>query len=234
MDFEESVSGFEVRGPWTDAVEHGERVTRALREVGADETHPDAFAEWDEWRPKPDESADADEEINERTAEQASVAEGEGEQEGKSPGEDVREAGERLADSYERLEEDDTEGAVEGWRESLDYVVRAADSAGRKAVRSVEGAVYRRVMTQLAPYYFDNELVSANLQQAGDDDRFVFEVDVNADDHREAVGELLHEYADTVDRWHVETETATANAEAAEGVESPESDGDPNPGPHAQ
>jgi len=222
MEFEESVSGFEVRGPWQDVVEHGDRVTRALESAGAEEAYPDAFAEWQEWRPRPTESDD--DEIHDRTAEQAAVDEGEGEQAGESPGDDIRTAGERLADSYESLEDDDRESAVANWRESLDYVARAADSAGRKAVRSVEGAVYRHVMTQLAPYYFDNELVSANLQQAGDDDEFVLEVDVNDDDLREAVRERLHEYADTVDRWHVETETDTESAQAAEGVEPPESD----------
>ncbi|PSQ60762.1 hypothetical protein BRD18_00125 [Halobacteriales archaeon SW_7_71_33] len=229
VEFEESVSGFEVRGPWDDVVEHGERFTRALQEAGADEAYPETFEEWCEWRPKLDDSGDRD--INERTAEQAAVSEGEGERAGESPGDDIRTAGEHLAASYEALEDDDREGAVEGWRESLDYVVRAADSAGRKAVRSVEGAVYRHVMTQLAPYYFDNELVSANLQRAGTEGEFVFEVDVNDDDLREEAGELLREYADTVDRWHVDARPETENVEAAEGVEPPEVDDDLDPGP---
>jgi len=229
MEFEESVSGFEVRGQWDDVVEHGERFTVALQETGADETYPETFGEWQEWRPKLDESGN--QEIDERTAEQAAVSEGEGERVGESPGDDIRTAGEHLAASYEALEADDREGAVEGWRESLDYVARAADSAGRKAVRSVEGAVYRHVMTQLAPYYFDNDLVSANLQQAGDEGEFVFEVGVNDDDLREDVGERLREYADTVDRWHVGADPETENAEAAEGVEPPDDSGGLDPGP---
>jgi hypothetical protein len=32
---EESVSGFRVRGSWGDVVEHGERITRALRDLAA-------------------------------------------------------------------------------------------------------------------------------------------------------------------------------------------------------
>ena len=47
----------------------------------------------------------------------------------------VAEAGEELAESYRKLESDDTEGAVEKWQDSLGYVARAADSASRKAPR---------------------------------------------------------------------------------------------------
>jgi hypothetical protein len=223
-DVEESVSGFKIRGSWGDVVEHGERITRALGDVSVpeDQEYADEFEEWDEWRPKSHETIEDD--VSEKTAEQASVGEGEGEKAGKEPEEDVITAGEKLTESYEKLEDDDTGGAVDKWGESIGYVARAADSAGRKAIRSVEDTVYRRVMTQLAPYYFDNELISANLQQtASEDGVFVFEVNVNDDDYKDRVGERLYEYEDTVDRWHVNTEKNTETVAAAEGVEPPES-----------
>ncbi|WP_251341896.1 DUF5828 family protein [Haloplanus halophilus] len=216
---EESVSGFKRRGTWPEIVEHGERITRALRDAGAD---GEAFEEWDEWRPKSHERLGDD--VNEKTAEQASVGEGEGEKAGKNPDEDLRTAGEKLSESYERAEQGDNEGAVERWQDSINYVARAADSAGRKALRAVEDTVYRKVMTQLAPYYFDNELVSANVQKTargGDEDEFIFEVNVNDDELKAAVSERLATYEDSVDRWHVDTEKETEIAEAVEGVEPP-------------
>jgi hypothetical protein len=221
---EESISGFKRRGSWGDVVEHGERITRALRDVGVE---GDAFEEWDEWRPKSHERLSQD--VNEKTAAQASVAEGEGEKAGKKPEEDLQSAGRKLSESYEKVEEGDNEGAVERWQDSIDYVKRAADSASRKALRTVEDTVYRRVMTQLAPYYFDNELVSANVQRAaggapGDEAEFIFEVNVNDDELKEAVSERLAEYENAIDRWHVDTEKDTATAEAAEGVEAPRND----------
>jgi len=221
---EESVSGFKARGTWADIVEHGERITRALREAGADGT---AFEEWDEWRPKSHERLGED--VNEKTAEQASVDEGEGEKAGKEPDEDLRTAGEKLSESYERVEEGDNEGAVERWQDSINYVARAADSAGRKAIRAVEDTVYRKVMTQLAPYYFDNELVSANVQKTargGDEDQFIFEVNVNDDDVKAVVSDRLADYEDRVDRWHVDTEKQTEVAEVVEGVEPPQNGGE--------
>ncbi|WP_435348211.1 DUF5828 family protein [Haloarchaeobius sp. HRN-SO-5] len=226
---EESISGFKVRGTWPEVVEHGERITRALRDLDANTgTYADAFEEWNEWRPKVTE--DIDQDVSEKTAEQASVAEGEGEKAGKQPNEDVQTAGEKLSQSYESLEEGDTDSAVDKWSESINYVARAADSAGRKALRKVEDTVYQRVMTQLAPYYFDNELVSANLQQTGgDEEAFIFEVNLNDEDIKSEVADRLYEYEDTVDRWHVDVEKETAHVEAAEGVEPPQSEERSNP-----
>ncbi|WP_123537763.1 DUF5828 family protein [Halosimplex salinum] len=218
---EESVSGFKTRGGWVDAVEHGERIVRALKDLSDDESVPTApLDEFDEWRPKSHERLDED--VNEKTADQASVEEGEGEKAGKGPDEDLQTAGEKLTESYENLDEPDE--AVDKWGESLDYVARAADSAGRKAVRKVEDAVYRNVMTQIAPYYFDNELISANLQRVNGDDRpeYVFEINVNDDDLKIMVSNKLADYESAVDRWHVDTEKATDAAEAAEGVEAPD------------
>ena len=195
---EESISGFKVRGTWADIVEHGESITRALRDAGTHTAsgkpslnYPDAFAEWDEWRPKPHEQIEDD--ISEKTAEQASVDEGKGEKVGESPAEDIQTAGERLTESSEELEEGDDESPADKAGESMEHVARAADTAGRKALRNVEETVYDRVMTQIAPYYFDNELISANLEQVttGDEEEFIFEVNVNDDDLKSVIAERL-------------------------------------------
>jgi hypothetical protein len=221
---EESVSGFKVEGGWVDVVEHGERITQALKELANDhDVDETALDEFDEWRPKTGERLDED--VNEKTAEQASVNEGEGEKAGKDPDEDLQKAGEKLTESYENLDEPDE--AVDKWGETIDYVARAADSAGRKAIRKVEDAVYRNVMTKIAPYYFDNGLVSANLQRInGDDPRYVFEINVNDDDLKIRVSNKLADYDSAVERWHVDTEKETDAVEAAEGVEAVEP-GDP-------
>ncbi|WP_435196631.1 DUF5828 family protein [Natronomonas sp. EA1] len=217
---EESVSGFKQRGDWGDIVEHGERITRALRDLASDgqPVDADALEAWDEWRPKHEERLDED--VSDKTAEQAAVGEGEGEKKGRAPTEDVQRAGEKLTESYETLD-DDPDEAVDKWSESIDYLARAADSAGRKALRKVEGAVYKNVMTQLAPYYFDNELVSANVQRTGKDD-YVLEVNVNDDDLKIRVSNRLADYETSVERWHVDTPKETETAAAIEGAEVPE------------
>jgi len=221
MEVEESVSGFKLRGNWAEVVEHGERITRALKDLRGDDESIDgrALGEWDEWRPKTDERLGED--VSEKTAEQASIGEGEGEKAGKTPDEDLKTAGEKLTDSYERLEEPGE--AVNRWRESINYVARAADSATRKALRKVEGGVYEKVMTQMSPYYFDNRLVSANLNRAdADAGDYVFEVDINDDDLKIRVSNKLADYETSVDRWHVDTPKQTDIAEAVEGHAPPE------------
>ncbi|SNR45227.1 DUF5828 family protein [Halorubrum vacuolatum] len=220
---EESISGFKARGDWGDVVEHGERITQALREAGVD---GDAFHDFDDWRPKSHERIDED--VSAKTAEQASVNRGEGERAGRSPGDDLQTAGEKISESYEKVENGEADVAVDRWSDSIEHVARAADSVGRKAIRKVEDTVYRKVMTQIAPYYFDNELVSANIQQVGrgeEGQTFVFEVNVNDDELKSEVSRILAEYESEVDRWHVEAEKETENVAAAEGVEPPEKEG---------
>ena len=222
---QESVSGFEVRGTWGDVVEHGERITRALRDADID---GEAFDEWNEWRPKSHERLSED--VSQKTAAQASVSEGKGERAGKAPDEDLQTAGEMLSDSYDHVEAGESDSAVERWSDSLGYVARAADSAGRRALRRVEDTVYQRVMTQLAPYYFDNTLISANIQKTTRGDAavaFIFEVNINDDELKTAVSNRLTDYDDEVTRWHVDTKKQTETAEAAEGVEPPTSTTNP-------
>ena len=73
----------------------------------------------------------------------------------------------------------------------------------------------------MQPQYFDDELLSANLQRGGGDDEFAFEVDVNDDDLKDDVSaSLASDEAD--ERWHGATEPATEIAEVVEGVDAPE------------
>jgi hypothetical protein len=50
-------------------------------------------------------------------------------------------------------------------------------------------------------------------------EEFVFEVNVNDEDCKEAVREQLYTYEEDFDRWHVDTEKVVENVEAAEGAE---------------
>ena len=65
---EERVSGFRGRGSWADVVDHGDRITRALRAAGVDET---ALTAWEGWRPKAEDRLEA--EVSERTVEEATL-----------------------------------------------------------------------------------------------------------------------------------------------------------------
>ncbi|ERH08790.1 MAG: hypothetical protein J07HX64_00539 [halophilic archaeon J07HX64] len=75
-------------------------------------------------------------------------------------------------------------------------------------------------MTRVSPYYFDNELISANIQgvSRGDRPEYVFEVNINDDRIKERVSNRLADYETDVERWHVNTQKETESAELVEGV----------------
>ncbi len=215
-----AVEGFTVTGTWEDVVEHGERVSYALQQVGATNGNAPSglnedeawqlFTQWEEWRPKREE--ELDDEMDQKTAEQASIGEGEGERKGREPQEDMQRAGERFTSGL-RESNGDLNTLVGKFTESTSYVARALDSVGRRMLRSLEEVIYRRVMTRIAPYYFDNPLVSASIHRENGgrpqpapgtnepnademdedpDEMFVLEVHVHDDDLKDAVDRHLH------------------------------------------
>ncbi|MBS1263327.1 MAG: hypothetical protein MAG715_00503 [Methanonatronarchaeales archaeon] len=63
---------------------------------------------------------------------------------------------------------------------------------GRKLFCKLEETVYSRVMSRVGPQYFDNDLVSANIERIRNgSDRFRMEVIIHPPDTREAVGRGL-------------------------------------------
>ncbi|WP_423751781.1 DUF5828 family protein [Salinirarus marinus] len=182
---EERVSGFRVRGSWDDVVAHGERIARALRESDVDE---DALAEWDNWRPKAHE--ELGEEVSEKTVEQARIEDGAGGQAEQAAKEDLERASEQALESIEKARGDRPEDILEKWEDALEHGFRAVDTTTRKAIRTIETAVYEQVMTRFIPYYFDNELVSANIRETTrleNGTECVFEVNVNDDQLKQEV-----------------------------------------------
>jgi hypothetical protein len=210
---EESIAGFIQEGEWVAIVEYGERITTALNEIGVDGP---AFSEWNEWRPKPQEDFSTD--VIEKTAEQASTEEGEGERAGISPDEDLRTASEELTDATKDAAEGDFEETIDEGTDAVTSAARAVDSAGRKAIRTAEETVYKHVMTQVSPCYFDNELISANVSRPRAAERqYLFEVNINDDALKDQVSEQLTAYDEKSNHWRIQTEPDTETYEAAEG-----------------
>jgi len=186
---EEHVSGFRVRGSWDEVVGHGERITRALRESDVDE---ELLAEWDDWRPKAHE--ELGEEVSEKTVEQARIEKGAGEQAGQAPKEDLKRASERALESIEKTEGDGPEDVLDKWEDAIGHGLRAVDTTTRKAIRTFETVVYEQVMTRFTPFYFDNELISANIRETAglkNGTEFIFEVNVNDDHLKQEVSQRL-------------------------------------------
>lgn len=211
-----TLTGFKKTGSWEQIVEHGERITAALIEL--DVTN-DNFDEWNEWRPKVDDTLHGD--INKKTAEKATVNHGKGEQKGKSPNEDIVTAGKKLSDNSVQKS---PQQAATNMQQSASYASRAIDTVTRKALRAIETVVYQYIMTRVSPYYFDNELISANTtwnSKLGTNKTvFTLEVNINDDALRANIKEILVQF-ESIDRWHLETPKNTATAEQIEGQDIP-------------
>lgn len=187
------VSGFRVEGSWQTVVRHAHRLSKTLLSALIDRNDEisaadrQAFGQWEEWRPRAGDELD---QVADRTAEQASVGEGEGETQDVGVREDLAEAGRKLDEATEDLAEDGVSEAAESVGESAEHTARAADTASRRVLRVLEENLYRHVVTRLSPYYFHNRLVGANLERVGDDE-YVFEVQVNDDALKDAVADRL-------------------------------------------
>lgn len=192
-----SVAGFRCAGTWEEVVAHGDRITEALKKHSINE---EALRQWNQWRPSKDDSLS--EEVTERTVKQASTQNGKGEKKGISATEDVKKASQRIAKSSRVATKVSPKFASRELRQGAKYAARAVDSASRKILRRTEEAVYEHLMTSVSPCYFDNKIVSANImcksglrpaESGNEDDKFVFEININNDDLREAVRQEFSE-----------------------------------------
>ena len=194
---EERISGFRVEGDWDHVVAHGDRISKALQDLGS-QAHPrmearrfrEALHEFDHWRPRTGETIQED--LRPRTAAQASLHRGEGEQKGQSSGEDLERAGEALVapESVAYVEESVIRRVAEASR----LTGRAVDTRLRGLLRSFEETIYEHLMTRTAPCYFDNRIVSANLAEiANEEDRYAFEININADELKQKVAQRVEQ-----------------------------------------
>lgn len=195
---EQRISGFRVEGDWDNVVAHGDRISRALQDLGS-KAHPrmdsrryrEALHEFEHWRPRPGETIEDD--LRPRTAEQASLHRGAGEQKGRSSGDDLERAGQALI-APESVAYVDT-SVVRRLFEASRLTGRALDTGLRGLLRSFEETIYEHLMTKTAPCYFDNRIVSANLAEHAhdEDDRYEFEININADELKERVAQHVEQ-----------------------------------------
>lgn len=223
-EMEDSVSGFRITGSWDDVVEHGERISAAIRRVlerkndveGNELTDELAALEaFEEWRPKID---DKETSISDRTAEQASVNEGALEKEEKSVKETAVEAQSDVKDAVGSAKKLDTKQTQEKINDSVVRTGQMTDSFFRRTLRWFEERVYKHIMTRISPYYFDNQLVNANFSEHSIK-KYTLEVNIADDELRNNVREELNVIAEEAPRWRLETGVNPEPVEAVEGLQ---------------
>ena len=216
---ESGISGFKVSGSWEEIVEHGEKMESILETIDEKEAYEldsEMITEFNEWRPKVRDLGD-ESEISDKTAEKASIAEGESEKKEKPMSEDIEDAASEVSKSVSSLKETEIKDSWEYWKSTTSYMTKASDTFWRRNLRRVEKFVYKHLMTVLSPYYFDNTLISANLQRKSEE-TYVFEININDDELKQRVEHIMHNLSDR-DRWHLSHDHAEDVSEEMESVE---------------
>jgi len=223
---EETISGYKLTGDWESVVELGERVGAAIRRVlkkredteGEQADNYRNLEEFEEWRPKLE---DDTEKISEKTAEKASVEEGTGEKAGESVKENVNNAQNGVKETVDSASSLETDEVKDNVTETVSETQKATDSLFRKTLRWIEENVYEHIMTLISPYYFDNELVNANLNDKRGE-KYRLEINIADDSIRDDVRDEMTDIDDEAPRWRMEAEIDTEAVEEVEGVESPD------------
>jgi hypothetical protein len=178
-----SISGFKLEGSWREIVEYGNQLTALIRQYGP--AYPPE--DWNMW--KPDRTDDMDD-MREKTASVTSIDENRREKKDIPPTEEL---------SIAKKEVEEQNGAVDKTSSAVGHVILASKTSARKAVREMEETVYTNLMTQIAPCYFDTELISANIQKNGllvDKDTFSFEIRMNDSSVRDWLHETIQQHDD--------------------------------------
>lgn len=157
---QQTVSGFKFEGRWKDVVNKGEELTEAMKDADAEES---AFSDWDEWRPREEESYAA--EVKQKTVEKASVKQNRVESKGKTARAEAEDAVQDVGSAMTEATRGEVDEASKHTREAVGAFLLSMDTAVRKSVRTVEHVIYKHIVARANPYYFDGQLVSASLNK---------------------------------------------------------------------
>lgn len=184
---QETVAGVKIEGDWDDVANSGEDMQEALDGAAPDED----VAQFDDWRPRPDEDAEA---VRERTVEQARVKENRVEADGKTAMDEAERAARDFSDAAQHMADGAVEDASHDGRTATVRLFRSLETAARKLVRRIETFVYTHFQSRTNPYYLDTGSVSATLRQKGfRDDRYELTVDVTGSDASTRFKERMQE-----------------------------------------
>lgn len=217
-EYEEKVSGFNLEGTWKEVVSHGDKIGQILGDIEeVQENFEDELEDYNEWRPKIQEEINTD--IAEKTADKASIDQNDVEESSKSAKSEVEEAKKKIAEGTKEADKPDK--AAKDFKYSLFYLSRAVRVLARKSMRQSEEIVYENIMTYLSPYYFDNDLISANIKKTGKT-TYNLEVNINDDDIKKEVSEEMKDLK-SADSWKIDVNIETSNIEDAEGIKDSDS-----------
>jgi len=172
---EVTTSGLEFEGDWEEICDFSEELEMVMELYLEDK---DEIEEYDDWRPR---EKDTEEDMKEKTAEEAAVKEKDIENGFDGAKEELGEAEEKLADSVH-----DVLNGIDPSRdlkEALLKIEKVVEVESVRSIRKVEETIYKKLMLKFNPYYFDTEDFSVNLERKKDH-QYVLTINVTDEELR--------------------------------------------------
>ncbi len=169
-------SGLKFEGDWEEICDFSEKLEEVMDKYLEDK---DEIEDYDDWRPK---EKDTEDDVKEKTAEEAAVKEKNIEKDFEGAKEELGEAEEKLADSVH----DVLNGIDPSYdlKEALLKIEKVVGVESVRSIRKIEETIYKKLMLKFNPYYFDREDFSVNLERKKDH-HYVLTINVTDEKLRE-------------------------------------------------
>ena len=151
-------SGLRFKGDWEEVCEFSQRLETVMEKYLESREEIDEF---DGWRPH---LSDSDEDMKEKTAEEAALGEKKIEKDFEGLKKEIQEVEKKLIDSVEDFRND--MDPSQDLKEALLDIEKVIGVESIRSVRRMEKTIYKKLMLKMNPYYFDTEDFSVNLDMA--------------------------------------------------------------------
>ncbi len=180
-----TTAGIKYRGTWEEICKFAEYLSEIIKDYF--DSLKD-LSDYNNWKPEKEED---EEELSERTAEEASIEKTKMEKKFDGPKEELSDASSDILDSIEKVANGkDPRGKI---KKACERIGRTMGAGSIKSIRELEKRIYEKMMLQLNPYYFDARDFSINLENGNDSDIYTMTLNIPDEKLRNNVQEEVKE-----------------------------------------
>ncbi len=150
-------SGLKFEGDWEEICDFSKDLENVMKKYLESRKEIDDF---DDWRPQLE---DSDDDMKEKTAEEAAIDEKNIEVNFEGTRKEINRAEEKMIDSIEDLKKGINPS--KDLKEALMEIEKVLGVESIRSARKAEKTIYKKLMLKLNPYYFDTEDFSVNLER---------------------------------------------------------------------
>ncbi|MFO7791880.1 MAG: DUF5828 family protein [Candidatus Saliniplasma sp.] len=171
-------SGFSIPGNWEDICSFTKELEDIIEIHINDE---DSIKEFNGWRPKEEET---EKEVEEKTAQNASISPKKVEKDFNGTKKEFSEAGENIKKSVNDLSNGKNPSV--GLKDASKNISKVIGAKSLESVRKIERMIYEKIMLKFNPYYFDTEHFSVNLEE-GREGKYILTLNIPDEDLRKKI-----------------------------------------------